>query len=149
MVLRKTMENLRKNRDSKLVATNKRRGQLVSKSNYLNYLTTNWFSKTWLAIKTKKTKVKKNKRVYLGISMLDISNTRCMNFGIIILNWNIKTKQNYATWILIVLLFILKLKIFMKVIANDVEKWFDTSNYDEDDKNITCNRYEQESNWCF
>ena len=75
MVLRKTMENLRKNRDTKLVATDKRRGQLVSKSNYLNYLTTNWFSKTWLAIKTKKTKIKKNKRVYLGISMLDISNT--------------------------------------------------------------------------
>ena len=32
------------------------------------------------------------------------------------------------------MLFILKLKIFYKDIANDVEKWFDTSNYEEDDK---------------
>ena len=27
-----------------------------------------------------------------------------------------------------------------KDIANDVEKWFDTSNYDEDDKKTTSNR---------
>ena len=48
-----------------------------------------------------------------------------MNFGIFTLNQNIKTKQNYVTWILIALLFILKY---------DVEKWFDISNYDEHDK---------------
>ena len=33
-----------------------------------------------------------------------------MNFGMIILNQNIKTMQNYAIWILAALLFILKLK---------------------------------------
>ena len=32
------------------------------------------------------------------------------------------------------LLFILKLKVFYEDLANDVEKWFDTSNYNEDDK---------------
>ena len=52
-----------------------------------------------------------------------------MNFGMVMLNQNIKTKQNNATWILTALLFILKLKIY-KDIANDVGKWFDTSNYD-------------------
>ena len=52
-----------------------------------------------------------------------------MNFDMITLNQNIKTNQNYATWILTALLFILKLKIF----TNNVEKWFETSNYSKDD----------------
>ena len=53
-----------------------------------------------------------------------------MNFGMIILNQSIKTMHNYATWILTALLFLLKLKIFMKILQNDVEKRFDTSNYE-------------------
>ena len=39
-----------------------------------------------------------------------------MNFGIIILNQNIKTMQNYVTWILTALLVKLKLKIFIKIL---------------------------------
>ena len=39
-----------------------------------------------------------------------------MSFGKIILNQNIKTMRNYAIWIQIVLLFILKLKIFAKIL---------------------------------
>ena len=58
----KTMENVRKHRDIKLVATDKRRNQLVSES---NYHTTKWFSENLLAIEMKKTKVKMNKPVYL------------------------------------------------------------------------------------
>ena len=54
----------------------------------------------------------------------------------IILDQNIKKKQNYATWILTVLLFISKPKIFSEDVADDVEKWFDNSNYDEDDKRL-------------
>ena len=46
-----------------------------------------------------------------------------MNFCMIILNQNMKTMQNYATWILALLLFILKLKILQtEDIANNVEK---------------------------
>ena len=37
-------------------------------------------------------------------------------FGMFTLNQNIKTEQNYVTWILAALLFILKLKIFMKTL---------------------------------
>ena len=37
-------------------------------------------------------------------------------------------------WILIVLLFIFLLEIIFEVIAGNVERWFDTSNYDENDK---------------
>ena len=39
-----------------------------------------------------------------------------MNFGMIILNQNIKTMQNYVTWILTALLVKLKLKIFIKIL---------------------------------
>ena len=39
-----------------------------------------------------------------------------MNFGMITLNQNNKTMQNYISWILTALLFILKLKIFMKIL---------------------------------
>ena len=61
-VLRKTMGNVRKHRDIKLVTTDKRRNQLVSEP---NHHTKKWFSKNLLAIEMKKAKVKMNKSVYL------------------------------------------------------------------------------------
>ena len=39
-----------------------------------------------------------------------------MNFHMITLNQNIKTEQNYVKWILTALLFILKLRIFIKTL---------------------------------
>ena len=39
-----------------------------------------------------------------------------MHIGMTILNQNIKTIQNYIIWILTPLLFILKLKIFVKIL---------------------------------
>ena len=39
-----------------------------------------------------------------------------MNFGMIILNQNIKTMLNYGIWIQVVLLFALKLKIGTKIL---------------------------------
>ena len=61
-VFRKTIENVRKHRDIKLVKTDKRRNQLVSEP---NYHTTKWFSENIFAIEKKKLKVKMNKLVYL------------------------------------------------------------------------------------
>ena len=60
--------------------------------------------------------------VYFAILILDISMNQCMNFGLIILTHSITTKQNYAIYILVALLLILKPKIFTKNIADDVEK---------------------------
>ena len=68
----KTMENVRKHRDVKLVTTGERRNQLVSEP---NYHTTKWFSENLLAIEMKKIKVRMNKPVYLGLSILEISKT--------------------------------------------------------------------------
>ena len=69
-VFGKTMENVRNHRDIKLVTTDKRRNQLVSKP---NYHTTEWFSKCLLPTEMKKIKVKMNKPVYLGLPILEIS----------------------------------------------------------------------------
>ena len=61
-VFGKTMENVRKHRDIKLVTTDKRKNQLVSEP---NYHTTKYLSKNLLVIEMKKIKVKMNKPVYI------------------------------------------------------------------------------------
>ena len=53
-----------------------------------------------------------------------------MNFGMITLNQSMGIKQNHVIRILIALLFILK-QDFFEDISNNVEAWYDTSNYDE------------------
>ena len=75
------------------------------------YHTSKRFSENLSAIEMKKTKVKMNKPVYLSMSILDISKTLMYEFWYdLILNQSTKTKQNYATWILIALLLIFLLK---------------------------------------
>ena len=66
-VFGKPVENVRKHRDIKLVTTNRRINQLLSEP---NYHTTKWFSEKLLATEMKKTKVKMNKPIYLGLPIL-------------------------------------------------------------------------------
>ena len=63
-VFGKTMVNVRKHKDIKLVTTEERRSKLVSEP---NYHTTRHFSENLLAIEMKKTKVIMNKSVYFGL----------------------------------------------------------------------------------
>ena len=69
-VFGKTMENTEKHRDIKLITIDKRRNQSVSEP---NYHATKWFSENLLAIEMRKTEVKMNKPVSLGLLILDIS----------------------------------------------------------------------------
>ena len=69
-VFGKTMENVRNHRDIKLVTSEKRRKRLVSEPNYHSCKK---FSDHLMAIEMKKTRVKMNKPLYLGMSILDIS----------------------------------------------------------------------------
>ena len=73
----KTMENVRKHRDIKLVTIDKRRNQLVSEPNYHS---TKWFSEDLLAAEMKKIKVKMNKPIYLGLPILEINKTLMYEF---------------------------------------------------------------------
>ena len=123
----KTMENVKKHRDIKLVTTDKRRNLLVSRP---NCHTTKWFSENLLAIEMKKTKVKMNKPIYLGLSILAISKTLMYEF------WCDYMKPKYNDNVKLCYMdtdsFIMhiKTKDFNKHIASDVKKRFDTSNYE-------------------
>ena len=79
-VFGKTMENIRKHRDIKLVTTDKKRSKLVSEP---NYHTINLISEDLSITEMKKTKVKMNKSIYLGLSILEISKVLMYEFGII------------------------------------------------------------------
>ena len=67
-VFGKTMENVRKNRDIKLVITDKRRNYLALEPNYRT-----------VAMEMIKINIKINKSVYFGLSVLDISKTVMLN----------------------------------------------------------------------
>ena len=79
-VFGKTIENVRKYRDIKLVKTDHKRNKLVSEP---NYHTVKLISENLSIIEMKKLKVKMNKPIYLGLSVLEISKIIIMNFGMI------------------------------------------------------------------
>ena len=120
-----------KHRDIKLVTTDKKRTRLVSER---SSHTIKRFSENLLAIEMKKRKVKMNKPVYLGMSILDISKTLMYKF------WQDYIKPKYGDRAKLCYTdtdnFIINIitEDFFQDIADDVTKWFDTSNYDENDK---------------
>ena len=128
-VFGKTMENVRKHRDIKLVTTNKKRNKLVSEP---NYHTMNYISKDLLIIEMNKTRVKMNKPIYLGLSILDISKILMYEF------WYDYMKPKYDNDVKLCYMhtdsFVMNIKTenFYQDIASDVEKRFDTSNYEVD-----------------
>ena len=121
------MENIRKHRDIKLVTTDKKRNKLVSEP---NYHTINLISEDLSIIEMKKTKVKMNKPIYLGLSILEISKTLMYEF------WYDYMKPKYNDNVKLCYIdtdkFIMNIKTndFHRDISNDVENRFDTSNYE-------------------
>ena len=127
----KTMENLRKHRDIKLVATDEKKSKLISEP---NYHTTKRFSENLLAREMKKTKVKMNKPVYLGMSILDISKTLMYKFwyDYIKPKYEDRAKLCYTDTDSFIIHIITEDSF--EDFADDVTEWFDTSNYDENHK---------------
>ena len=127
----KTMENVRNHQDIKLVTTDERRKRLVSE---LNYHTTKWFDKEFLAIKMDKTKILMNKPVYLAQAILDISKTLIYEF------WYDYLEPKHGDKVKLCYMdkgrFIIHVETedFYKDIANDVDIWFDTSAYNKNEK---------------
>ena len=123
----KTMENIRKHRDIKLVTTDKKRSKLVSEP---NYHTMYYISEDLSIIEMNKTKVKMNKPIYLGLSILEISRLLMYEF------WYDYMKPKYGNNLKLCYMdtdsFIRNIKTedFYQDIANDVEKRSDTSNYE-------------------
>ena len=125
----KTMENVRKHRDIKLVKTNCKRNKLVSEPNYHTMKLT---EENLSIIEMKKVKVKMNKPIYLGLSILEISKTTMYEF------WYDYMKKKYGDMIKLCytdtdsLVMTIKTKDFYEDIAQDVQERFDTSSYSVD-----------------
>ena len=128
-VFGKTMENVRKHRDTKLVKIDHKRNKLVSEP---NYHTMKRISENLSIVEMKKVKVKMNKPIYLGLSILEISKIIMYEF------WYDYMKKKYGDMVKLCymdtdsLIMKIKTKDFYKDIAQDVEERFDTSNYDVD-----------------
>ena len=122
----KTMKNVRKHKIIKLVNNDTKRNKLVSEP---NYHTTKWFSENLLAIEMKKTSVKMNKPIYLGLAILSLSKIKMYEY------WYDEMKPKYGDTIRLCYMdtdsFIMHIKKedFYKDIADDVKKKYDTSNY--------------------
>ena len=125
--LEKQWKKIRKHRDITLVTTDKKRSKLVSEP---NYHTINLISKDLSITEMKKTKVKMNKPICLGLSILEISKTLMYEF------WYDYMKPKYNSNVKLCYMdtdsFIMNIKTndFYKDIASDVENRFDTSNYE-------------------
>ena len=125
-VFGKTMENIRKHRDIKLVTTDKKRCKLVSEP---NYHTINLISENLSIIEMKKTKIKMSKPIYLGLSILEISKILMYEF------WYDYMKSKYHDNVKLCYIdtnsfgMHIKTNDFYKDITNDVECKFDNSNY--------------------
>ena len=128
-VFGKTMENVRKHRYIKLVTIDKKRSKLVSEPNYHKM---NYISEDLSIIEMKRTKIKMNKPIYLGLSILEISTLLMYEF------WYDYMKPKYGDNAKLCYMdtdsFIMNIETedFYKGIANDVETRFDTSNYEVD-----------------
>ena len=126
-VFGKTMENIRKHRDIKLVTTDKKRSKLVSEP---NYHTINLISENLSIIEMKRTKVKMNKPIYLGLSISEISKILMYEF------WYDYMKPKYNDNVRLCYMdtdsFVMHIKTndFYKDISEDVDNRFDISNYE-------------------
>ena len=121
------MENIGNHRDIKLVATDKKRSKLVSEP---NCHTINLISEDLSIIEMKKTKIKMNKPICLGLPILEISKILIYEF------WYDFMKPKYANNAKLCYTdtdsFIINSKRndFYEDIASDVENRSDTSNYE-------------------
>ena len=129
-VFGKTMENVRNHRDTKIETMDKRRSILASEPTYHS---TKYISRDLLIMEMKRTEVKMNKPIYLGQAILDLIKTLMYEF------WYDYIKPKYGDKARLCYIdtdsFVIDIKTedFYKDIADDVERWFDASNYDKKD----------------
>ena len=127
----KTVQDDRTYSDIKLVTTEYKRNKNASEPNYHS---TKCISKDLLVIEMKKPEIKINKPIYLGQAVLDLSKTLMFEF------WYDYLKPMYGDKIRLCythtdsFIMYIKTNDFYKDISADVKKWFDTSNFNKNDK---------------
>ena len=125
-VLGKTMENIRKHVNIKLVNNKKQAKKLAAKTNFEHCKI---FDKNLIAIHMKNTRIVYDKPVYLGMCILNLSKTLMYDF-----HYNyIKKKYREKAKLLFTdtdsLAYEIQIEDFYKDISEDVEAKFDTSNF--------------------
>jgi hypothetical protein len=128
-VFGKTMENVKNRVDIRLVNDEKKWNKLAKKHNFKSATI---FSENLVAVHMKRTSIKLNKPIYLGMSILDISKTLMYDF-----HYNyIKSKYEDNAELLFTdtdsLCYEIKTEDFFRDIFNDVYERFDTSNIGKD-----------------
>ena len=125
-VFGKTMENIRNRVDVRLVTDEEELEKIGRKPNFDRI---NIFTENLVTAHMKKTTIKLNKPIYLGMSILDISKTLMYDFHY----KYVKPKYGDHASLLFTdtdsLCYEIKTNDFYKDISDDVPKWFDTSNY--------------------
>ena len=127
-VFGKTIENIRKRVDVKLVNTEEKFKKLAAKPNFESRKI---FSKNLTSVHMKKTSLTMNKPVYLGMCILDLSKTLMYDFhyDYIIPKYGNKAKLLFTDTDSF--LYEIETEDFYKDISGDVKDRFDTSNYKE------------------
>ena len=128
-VFGKTMENIEKHVDIKLVTSKK---EALKLSAEVNFDRCTIFDENLVAVHMKRTKIEYNKPIYLGMCILDLSKTLMYDF-----HYNyIKKKYGDRASLLFTdtdsLSYEIKTEDFYADIAADVEERFDTSDYPKD-----------------
>ena len=122
----KTMENVRKQKDIRLVTLEEKRKKLASLPNYHS---TNRFDENLLAMELRKLRVKMNKPVYLGFSILELSKITMYKFHYDYIKPKYNERANLCYMDTDSLIYHIKTDDVFKDISDDVTERFDTSNY--------------------
>jgi hypothetical protein len=128
-VFGKTIENIEKRVDVRLVTSEREALKLSAQPNYHSCTI---FDENLVAVHMRKTKLKYDKPIYLGMSILDLSKTLMYDF-----HYNyVKKKYGDRAKLLFTdtdsLAYEIKTEDFYADISNDVEQLFDTSEYSKD-----------------
>ena len=124
-VFGKTMENLFDRSDVRLVSTKKKAIKLVAKKQFKHYMI---YNEDLVGISLEPSKIKLNKPSYVGCAILDLSKT-------LIYDFHYKMKKRYGNDAKLLftdtdsLCYHIKTADWYNDIRDDVEKYYDTSNY--------------------
>ena len=125
-VFGKTMENVRNRVDIRLVNDTEKLLKLASKPNYQSHTI---FTDDLAAIQMRRTELILNKPIYLGMSILDISKNLMYDFHYKYIKPKFGSRSQLTYTDTDSLTYDIETDDFYKDISQDVEKWFDTSNY--------------------
>ena len=129
-VFGKTMENIRKHKDMKLVRSEKKYLKYVMKPNFKDGFS---FSKHLFAVEIGKTEIKMNKPGYLGQAILDLSKMLMYEFHYDYTRPKYGSKVKFCSMDTGSFVYEIETEDFYRDFAKDVKKRFDTSGYSKDD----------------